>query len=219
MKRSLLCALLLLLAGCAHGESGSVAASGDELLPSGTAVDWVTYGDVAARVTVERAVEVPATDEEVKAGEGIIGRQVVITIDDVLWRQGARTLKVPSELTLDAGGWTFKGTERRKLAFEGTVDLVPGHDYLLVLAYTPLDDAAAGTPRWIPIGSGAMLPFDDGVVGRGAEKAPATSLASTLADKRSSDVVALLGVTKPQKAAEPYLDEPAIARIRAVQRG
>lgn len=64
-----------------------------------------------------------------------------------------------------------------------------------------------------------MLSFDDGVVARGAEKAPATSLASTLADKRSSDVVALLGVTKPQKAAEPYLDESAIARIRAVQRG
>ena len=94
-----------------------MAASGDELLPSATAVDWVTYGDIAARVTVERAVEVPATDEEVKAGEGAIGRQVVVTVDDVLWRQGARTLNVPKELTLDAGGWTFRGSERRKLAF------------------------------------------------------------------------------------------------------
>ena len=218
MKRTWALALLL-LAGCGQASGGTLAVSGDELLPSASGMDWVTYGDVAARVTVVEVNEVPPTEEELKADEGIIGRQAVLKVEDVLWRQKSRTLSLPSEVRVDAGGWMFKGKERRELDFAGAPDLLEGHEYLVVFAFTPLDDGSNSSARWIPLGGGAMVPFDDGEAGRGEESSPDTEFAQSIDGKSGAEVATILGGTKSDPRVSSLLAQDPLTRLRAVQQG
>ncbi|MFE9171126.1 hypothetical protein ACFYNZ_16640 [Streptomyces kebangsaanensis] len=136
-----------------------VLAQADDVLPSVTSTDWVTYADrvVVVRPTSDR--EIPATEEENEAGEGYIGRSATLAVDKVLWsRSGAPA--VPRSLTLDVAGWAFKDDQRQEFAVHDTPRLETGHTYIVALAR--LDD---GT--WSILGSGASLPYDGGVIGNG----------------------------------------------------
>src|SRR5882757_5798900 len=76
------------------------ATQADDVLPSVTSSDWVTYTDqvVVVRPTAEQ--EIPASPEETEAGEGYIGRSATLTVDTVLWtRPGAPAAPATSTVT------------------------------------------------------------------------------------------------------------------------
>lgn len=136
-----------------------IIADGRDAVPSRTLEDWVSYGDHTVIVNVASETEIPATAEEVTAGEGYIGRTVNMQIDQTVWsRTGAPAL--PSTITMAVDGWSFQGQTRTPIAREEGSRLEPGHTYILSLAL--LADGS-----WTAAGSGAALPYDGSVVGAG----------------------------------------------------
>lgn len=187
----------------------TVAPQADDVLPSVTSTDWVTYADqvVVARPTSDR--EVPATEEENKAGEGYIGRSVTLAVDKVLWSRSGSPA-VPQSLTLDAAGWVLRDGQRQEFAVHGTPRLETGHTYILALA-------RLGDGTWSILGSGAALPYDGGVIGNGEfegsiveapSKGPGDSVGEQLAGESAQALIALLRKTVPDPAAAPYADLP-----------
>ncbi|MFE2293889.1 hypothetical protein [Streptomyces sp. NPDC059452] len=213
--------------GGGEGPGGVVAGAphADDVLPSVTSTDWVTYADqvVVARPTAER--ELPASAEEIEAGEGYIGRAATLTVDEVLWtRTGAPT--APGAVDMNVAGWLFKDGQRRAFAVPDSPRLEKGHTYIIALAR--LDD---GT--WSALGSEGVLPYDNAVIGNGESQgtvttAPAAesggdaepggdsasgrnaeeSVESRMNGKSAQDLVNLLKTTPPDPAAAPYTNLP-----------
>ncbi|MFF2735579.1 hypothetical protein ACFVTQ_13665, partial [Streptomyces cyaneofuscatus] len=105
---------------------GTVVAESDDVLPSVTGTDWVTYADqvVVVRPTAER--EIPASEEETEAGEGYVGRAATLTVDQVLWSRTAAPA-APDTVDVDVAGWVFKDGERREFAIHDSPRLEKGH--------------------------------------------------------------------------------------------
>ncbi len=208
------------------------APQADDVLPSMTGTDWVTYADqvVVVRPTAER--EVPAASEEgteageegTEAGEGYIGRAATLTVDEVLWtRAGAPA--APDAVDVGVAGWVFKDGQRRKFAVHDTPRLENGHTYIVALAR--LDDGS-----WSALGSDGILPYDNAVIGDGESQgtvrpAPAggsegnseESVESRLNGKPSQDLVDLLRTTAPDPAAAPYASLPPEQRYAKAHGG
>ncbi|MFF4341762.1 hypothetical protein ACFY00_17720 [Kitasatospora sp. NPDC001540] len=217
-----------------------ILADAKERLPSGTARDWVSYGDhtVVAKVTAETA-DTPSAEEQA-SGEGYVSRTVTVSVQQTLWdRSGAPAL--PTTLTLTVDGWAFTGSVRTPLSTEGS-RLEVGHTYLLTLARF-----ASG--EWAPIGGGARLPYDNNTVGNGeyegtavtpdslmkiaasganstaadpgsgadasADTAPATVLDKVVGQGGTS-VSALLTGTAPDPVAQQNFALDPVARLAAV---
>ncbi|MGI8578380.1 MAG: hypothetical protein ACR2KG_10815 [Nocardioidaceae bacterium] len=78
-----------------------------EALPSDTATDWVTYADHLVTVHVTGVADDGPSQQELAAGEGLIGRTVTMQVDEKLWsRTGSPEL--PETLTWNESGWSFK---------------------------------------------------------------------------------------------------------------
>ena len=208
-------AALLCVGACGPGGDDATVGMGTELLPSSSTADWVTYGDVAVRARAVEVVEVPPSSEEVQAGEGIVGRRVTLGVQDVLWEQPGRTVDVPRTVVVDAGGWTFHGKSRKRLEVSGAPELLVGHEYLLVLANTRM--TTDGSPAWMPIGHGAMLPFDDAIVGRGEDVNGNGPGARAAWGMTASQVKALLAKSPPHPEARSAMTLDALSRLAAVQ--
>ncbi|WP_455360717.1 hypothetical protein [Streptomyces sp. SYSU K21746] len=194
---------------------GVVIADADDVSPSVTNTDWVTYADQVVVVRPVAEKEIPPSADEREAGEGYIGRSATLSVDQVLWsRAGAPT--APASVTLDVAGWTFQGDQRRKFAVHDSPRLEKGHTYIVALAR--LQD---GT--WSALGSSAVLPYDNETIGKGESEgtihtppAPgpqsAEALAAPDADNsvesltsgRTADaLVSVLKAAKPASAPAP----------------
>ncbi|MFE4057309.1 hypothetical protein ACFXP3_13605 [Streptomyces sp. NPDC059096] len=193
------------------------APQADDVLPSVTGTDWVTYADqvVVVRPTAER--EIPASAEETEAGEGYIGRAATLTVDQVLWtRTGAPA--APDAVDVDVAGWVFKDGQRREFAIHDTPRLENGHTYIVALAR--LDDGS-----WSALGSDGILPYDNAVIGNGESQGTVgqasagrsggnteESVESRMNGKSAQDLVDLLKKTEPDPAAAPYTNLPSDQR-------
>ncbi|MET9381474.1 hypothetical protein ABZY09_10350 [Streptomyces sp. NPDC002928] len=131
--------------------------------PSETAQDWVRNADV---VIVGRAVRERESDrQELAAGayRYQLERTVELTRESVAFTSRRRTHPSPGS-TVDyvAPGWKVlrsDGTTRVDDLAGDAPRVVPGHTYILALRW----DA----DRWVSLGEGAVVPFDDHTVGRG----------------------------------------------------
>lgn len=197
--------------GCTsdHGEPMSVSGNGSGRVPAESLRDWVSYADAVVIGRVERDIVSPPTKEEVEIGEGLIGRDVVVDVEQVLWArpQGERP---PSSLTFTTFGWVYKKDRTTPMVVEGTDRLAVGRSYLIPIAlfpdlgWSPIDAATTvpfeGGRTQVPKGDGAQIPAFRDVDGRtGAE------------------------ITRVIRAAEPYpaaIANAALdpdARLRAVR--
>ncbi|MFF2538850.1 hypothetical protein [Streptomyces cyaneofuscatus] len=213
-------AVLGLPGGSGSKEPGGVIAGAppaDDVLPSVTGTDWVTYADqvVVVRPTAER--EIPASEEETEAGEGYVGRAATLTVDQVLWSRTAAPA-APDTVDVDVAGWVFKDGERREFAIHDSPRLEKGHTYIVALAR--LDDGS-----WSALGSDGILPYDGAVIGNGesqgtvgratADKSDGSSegnaeesVESRMNGKSAKDLVDLLKATEPDPAAAPFTNLP-----------
>lgn len=199
-----------------------VVADGDDLLPSGTATDWVTYSDHLVQVTLtgERALE--PSEEEKAAGEGFVPRVVSVHVDNVLWsRSGAPA--APATMDWDLDGWTFHGDTRTPLRLDGEPSMAVGDTYVVPITYLSLTDtvSAAG---WSPLSAESILPYADGTLGAGAtvvgysgpasDPSHATEVRDAAWGQPASDLVATLNATAPAAAAAPYMNQPPDVRYQ-----
>lgn len=141
-------------------------------LPSTTATDWVTYADHVLEVSVTGERELAASDEELERGEGLIGREVTMSVDRVLWSRPDPDRPAPDTVSWESWGWQFEGeeTDRWPVVGAGTSRLETGHTYVVAIAWEEARCAEGDEPvpaRWTPLGGGAIVPADGGTIGAG----------------------------------------------------
>lgn len=226
MKRfgaSIAAAILVLFSACAPAdtEPGVVTAEGAEAVPSRTATDWVTYGDHLVVIDVKSEERLEATKEEVERGEGFIGREVTVELGDPLWTRPTyqELSELPTRLAIANGGWVFHGKEEQRWEVENQVRLTPGSQYLAMLTYG--DTSIAGGdgsdgPSWFTLDV-VPLTTDDTVADTGADPA-SYPMRRSLVGLTSKEVAATLKATKPDPAAQDYMDEDPVQRYQDVAR-
>ncbi|MEU6676416.1 hypothetical protein [Streptomyces sp. NPDC046925] len=140
----------------------SVASCGpvDDPYPSRTAADWKAGADhvVVALPTAER--ETNREDFDKGSVRYTVDRAVTFRKEKVLWSADNPRHEMGSAFDMTAPGWSvYRNGNRAKDKAPEAPRLETGHTYVLALRW----DAG----QWVVLGSGAAVPFDDHVAGRG----------------------------------------------------
>ncbi|WP_217145114.1 hypothetical protein [Streptomyces sp. AC627_RSS907] len=133
----------------------------DDAYPSQTAKDWVTQADHVVVATPTAEQESNRRNFSEGPIEYATDRSVTFRTDDVLWSAKSPRHSLGDTFGMEAAGWKVRresGT-RTKATTASAPRLETGHTYLLALRW-------AGD-RWITLGEGAAVPFDDRTVARG----------------------------------------------------
>jgi hypothetical protein len=139
---------------------------------------------VEATVTSEQAL--PASDEEIAAGEGFIPRVLGIHIDKVLWsRTGAPA--APTDFDTQLDGWDFHGDDRTPIRLEGEPAMAVGDTVVMPITYLSRT-AVVNTAGWAPLSADSILPYDGSVLGGTGTDPGASASASPSAGPTSSGV-------------------------------
>ncbi|WP_371661641.1 hypothetical protein [Streptomyces sp. NBC_00280] len=198
-----------------------------EAVPSGSATDWVSYGDQVAVVRVTAEHEQRDSGDADEGGEEYLPRSVNLRIEERVWeRSGASTL--PDSISVTVDGWQAKGTGRIRVGSDNTSRLEVGHDYLI--AFARFSDGV-----WSPLGSGGVLPYDNNRVGEGEFEGEVVTvdayrsvmrrqlvvgeeepMAFRAAGQPTSGVRKLLRGTAPDPEIAQYFDLDAVARHEKV---
>jgi hypothetical protein len=177
---------------------------GSAILPYETGTDWVSYADHVIAARVESDAELPAP-EDIERGEGYIGRRVVLRVEDKLWSRSGAPVAVPDTLELDVAGWVLHDGQRRDFVLEGGPRVEVGHSYIFPFAWL-------GEEGWAPLSTAAVLPYDEGVIGRGenhgADADEGTALFDEASGRSGPELANLLAATEPypETAAFAHLD-------------
>lgn len=67
----------------------------------------------------------------------MVGRQVELTVDRVLWTRDQPAQSLPERLVLPAAGWLKKDEALVPVAYETEPRLDVGHTYVIALVWTP----------------------------------------------------------------------------------
>lgn len=163
-----------------NGTFPILIAHSDDRLPSATAQDWVTYADAVVVASPVAEQEIPPSPVDLERGEGLILRDVTMRINQVLWTSPIADRAVPSTIHWTAHGWMFtEGDTKNRVVMtgEGQPRLETGHTYVIALDWQQ-ESCAPGDivpGRWRGLGAGAVVPFDDGVLGHGEFEAAVRS--------------------------------------------
>ena len=198
--------------GCGSGGPTVVAADSAARFPSESLRDWVSYADYVAAYTVVGEREIPPAPEDADHGEGLVGRDVTLRVDRVVWRaSGAPAL--PETIHMTALGWVLVDGERRELVQHDAPRVAVGEHYVAPLARVEDDPEQ---PEWWPLGVVAQLPLVDGhiVDSGGWRSALKSRLASTTLDVLGRDIQA----AEPDPVAAGYRDLRPSQRVKAVVR-
>ena len=125
----------LALSRPAHPKAPSlIVAQSDQLLPSQSLTDVVTYSDHVVIATVVNETELPMTAEEIAAGEGMAARAITLRIDTVLWSRPDGPA-APADFQTDLDGWSVQEGNETPLRLEGEPMMVVGKHYVLPIVY------------------------------------------------------------------------------------
>ncbi|WP_110208120.1 hypothetical protein [Nocardioides daejeonensis] len=141
---------------------------GLESVRSNTLVDWVNVADhvVTVRVIDEEPIQAASPAEASLS----VGRKVTMEVSDVLWSSRSTSRPAPTVFTTSEMGWAYRsdGTLIEE-ALRASSRLEVGEDYVIALRWkrAECDENDYYPARWSAIGSGGILPANDGVLGRG----------------------------------------------------
>lgn len=160
----------LVTAGCSMPSNQSVTgptgilAQAEEAYAAQTIAEWAEHGDQLVSFTVVREERVNPGAEEKAAGEGLIGRNVVVRASRPYWsRPGAST--PVEEMVLAAGGWVFHGVNEVPLRSPDCPWLIVGHSYLALVNQMP---SGGGAP-WNILSCHAIMAYDGDRIGHGEQ--------------------------------------------------
>ncbi|MEE1942428.1 hypothetical protein V1L54_24005 [Streptomyces sp. TRM 70361] len=191
-------------------------------LPNQTAEDWVTHADHVIVVSAVSERQIPPTQQELDRGEGVIGRNVTLRIDEVLWSRDGAPKPAPRTWDYSAVGWQFTDGDtgnRTELAMHDRPRVEVGHTYIMAVVWeqarcSPGDPEAPA--QWRGLGEGSEIPYDTGVIGtgeqegrtqradeaatavaRGTEAGADDGLEERLAGREAAELVAELKAARP----------------------
>ncbi len=140
-----------------------------ETRASTTARDWVEGANVVvvAEVTGERRGTASGTGDG--TGDKFVGRWVILAVERQVWkRAGGPALTSGSTVEVSAPGWVARADgSMAPLALNGQPRLEPGHTYVVALSARVCRTDTTRAASWSTLGSGAVIPADDGVLGFG----------------------------------------------------
>ena len=202
-------ALVLTIAAGALAVAGCTAENpADELVvgsaaarfPSQGIADWVSYADHVAYFTVLDERELPWGEHEQTYGEGMVGREVTLQFELILWsRDGAPELA--RELIVSTFGWALKENERTPFTVQGSPRLEVGDRYLTPWVHTSADG-------WLPQADTAILQVDGSLRAQRHtlnRDSPHDEAINTFVGKSPEEILDILEVTLPDPVAEKYL--------------
>ncbi|MFF9915621.1 hypothetical protein [Streptomyces sp. NPDC013457] len=211
-------------------KSGLVLGHGMDRYPSGSANEWVTYADYVAVVTPMSETEIAADATEVERGEGMIGRQVTMRVDKILWSSPQAAAPAPQTFNRDSSGWVFKDADRAKFALHERPRVELGHTYVAALHWEP-ERCSEGDPtepaHWVGLGAGSALPFDSGVINKGeyegsvqeapAPTVPADTQGIEIIDLPVTEVMSGKGETELVNLLEQAVPQTPLQRVMRPQ--
>lgn len=139
--------------------------AGDDRLPNRTASDWVTYADHVVLVKVDSEREIPPSESELEAGEGIILRSLTMRVEEVLWSSPGAARPAPRSFEWTAFGWRFQGSpamaNRVKVAGEDQPRFEVGESYVMAIEWDPARCTQGDTVPggWRGLGSDSSMPY------------------------------------------------------------
>ncbi|MER5689889.1 hypothetical protein [Streptomyces sp. NPDC002205] len=209
-----------LIGQAAHNDPGGlIVAEGKDRRPSQAAADWVTYADHVVVATADGERETPPSGTEIERGEGLVGREVNLRIDKVLWSREGAPRSAPATWQRASLGWQFKGGDTRnrmKMVPADQPRVESGHRYILAIDWEEAKCSPGDEPepaQWHTLGEGAVVPYDDDIIGNGemagrvqsaeravqlaAEEGTAVRLEDQLAGQGADELVAALREATP----------------------
>ncbi|MCG5435159.1 hypothetical protein [Micromonospora foliorum] len=161
------------VSGASAARQGIILGDAVDNLPSQTASDWVTYADHVVVVTATSETVTPPTPTEIARGEGLIGRQVSLRIDDVLWSRAGAPKPAPHVWEYSAFGWQFTEgdtSHRTRMALRDRPRVEVGHRYVMAMVWEEARCSAGDEPepaQWRGLGEGSEIPYDNNTIGQG----------------------------------------------------
>lgn len=147
-------AVLMATAACSRVDGdGAVVGHGVDRFPSESLVEWVSYADHVSYFVVTAERELPWGAHEQQHGEGMVGREVTVQIEDTLWTH-ASAPAIETEFVYETDGWVLKENEQRPFVLEGGTRVEVGERYLAAWVHTDVDG-------WFPLASSTIMPVDD----------------------------------------------------------
>lgn len=201
--------------GCSSGTGDVIIASGAARYPNQTASDWLTYADHVVIASAASETALPMDGDDRRHDEGHVDRKVTLNVDRVLWSRGDASRPAPDgQFEWNAWGWALQDGERIPMASAGAPRIEVGHTYIMAIAWEPaFDDGHDHVPaHWVGLGPDAILPYDDGVIGKGelagrevsgASPRPTSdpnfSLEDELAGRTAEDLLTALQSAEPEQ--------------------
>lgn len=224
--------VMALTVGCSAGTGRGtvvVGEDGQDRAPSSTAEDWVTHADHVVVVTPSNFEEEKPPASALERGEGTIGRTATFAVDEVLWSAASPRKDAPSTVRMPVMGWEFTDGDtnnRRKMALAGQPRIEGGHSYIMAInwvdQYCSPGDSDYIPAQWTGLGADSIVPFDEGLIGKGefegrrqsveqararaASETSDQSLEDALAGKGSDSLTAALEAARPDSGGR--LPEP-----------
>lgn len=171
-------------------------------------------------VTATAETELPANEDEVEMGAGDIPREVALEVEDtVCSRSGAARPAPEAGFAWPAAGWAFDENGKVPMAVEGQPRIEVGHHYLMAIPWEPAVtvDGETVPGKWNGLDENAVLPYDDGWIGKGEsegaettaqkaehadEGADGPSIEKKLSGKSATGLAAALDAAKPVERQE-----------------
>ncbi len=185
-----------------------VLGQADEVFPSGDLRDVASFADHVAIITVLSERERPMSAEEQAAGEGYAPREITLRFEKPLWsRAGAPPL--PADATIDALGWSVKGSEK--------VPLVSGNGPRLEVGARFLSPLVLIDGTWSPYSYTTVLPLKgDTITGIGRPRS-SYIIGERAVGETVEDFVTSLRSTEPYPVAAANASLSARERLALVR--
>ena len=159
-------------------QSDVLLGNGSDHLPSVTAADWVTYADHVIVVEAVSEEALQPTAAELERGEGVIGRIVSLTVEDVLWSREGAPKAAPATWEYSGLGWHFAEGDTAGAVEMALVDfprVEVGHQYVMAIRWERAlceEDGEYTPAQWRGLGEGSEIPYDDNTSATVNPKAP-----------------------------------------------
>lgn len=188
---------------CAETEGEQKLASGQaqELLPSRTLEDWVSYGDAVVVIDVLNEAELPRDASIEQTGEGYIARAVEFRIASTLW--SSNRIALPEGVfTSSVSGWFVHDNALTPATFNDAPRFEVGQRY--VVSFVDFGN------EWAPQGSGAILRLEgDKVL---PQEAAGPSAATDLVNLTPDEIIGVLRSTSSSPEVEGLMDLDPVSR-------
>lgn len=178
---------------------------GAKRVPDESLTDWVSYGDHLALVTVTGDRMLPVDPATRETGEGIVGREIDVRIDRMLWSRD-QAPRLPEVVSFNDVPYAYEHGKTTPMTFNGTSGYQPRERYLMLLTCF-VDGCGAIGPRLPYDGSKVQLTADDRTDPWGR----------SIGDRTPEEIGVLLRRTEPYPKAKEAAALDAEARYAAVR--